>query len=58
MANEMPRNDILQNGMFFEMYIFDPQTNFTEEDLYEILRHVDITFNKEVEGPCPQHQDG
>ena len=41
----------LIGGMFFEYYLFDPQTNFTEEDLAVLLKSYDVTFDSEESIP-------
>ena len=35
----------LVGGMFFEYYLFDPLTNFTEEDLAMLVKFIDIEFD-------------
>lgn len=35
----------LIGGMFFEYYLFDPLTNFTEEDLAVLLKFFDVELN-------------
>jgi hypothetical protein len=35
----------LVGGMFFEYYLFDPLTNFTEEDLAGLLKFFDVELN-------------
>lgn len=48
----------MAHGMFFEVYMFDPLTNFTEEDLYQVLQFFDCKLNADVEPPCPRNFDG
>ncbi len=35
-------------GMFFEYYMFDPLTNFTQEDLVVIARFIDVAFDLDL----------
>ncbi len=35
----------LVGGMFFEYYLFDPLTNFTEQDLATLLKFFDVELN-------------
>ena len=48
----------MQDGMFFEYYVFEPRTNFTEKDLYFIVQFIDITFDDGNEPPHPEHFNG
>ncbi len=49
------RNDVLEKGMFFEVYFFEPLTNFTEADLHHVLQFFDITLDEGFESPHPRH---
>ena len=44
-------------GMFFEYYVFEPQTNFHEEDIVHIARFIDILYHEETPIPegCERH---
>lgn len=48
----------MENGMFFEHYVFDPISSYTEEDLYHIIQFFNIEFDENVEPPHPRHFDG
>ena len=43
--------------MFFEYYVFDPLSNYTEEDLFHIAKYFNIVFDENVETPHPRHFD-
>lgn len=45
----------MENGMFFEHYVFDPISNYTEEDLYHIVKFFNIVFDEGNEPPHTQH---
>ena len=47
----------LEGGMFFEIYFFNPLTNFTEADLPAILKFYDMTLNEGTECSHPRHFD-
>jgi hypothetical protein len=48
----------MENGMFFEHYVFDPLSNYTEEDLHHIVRFFNIVFDDNNEPPHPRHFEG
>ena len=48
----------MENGMFFEHYVFDPVSNYSEEDLFHVVKFFNIEFNEGVETPHPRHFDG
>jgi len=48
----------MENGMFFEHYVFDPISNYTEKDLLHIVKFFNITFDEGVNPPHPHHFDG
>ena len=48
----------MEHGMFFEHYVFDPISNYTEEDLYHIVKFFNIEFEDDVEPPHTRHFDG
>jgi hypothetical protein len=48
----------MEHGMFFEHYVFDPISNFTEADLYHVVKLFNIKFDDKVEPPHQQHFDG
>lgn len=48
----------MEHGMFFEHYVFDPISNYTEEDAYHIIKFFNIEFDEGVEPPHPRHFDG
>jgi len=50
----------LIGGMFFEYYLFDPLTNFTEEDLAILVKVFDVVLNSEDQIPenVQRHFDG
>ena len=57
----MPRQSEIpgmEQGMFFECYVFSPLSNFTEEDLYFVLQHFDCSFEEGNEPPHPKHFNG
>ena len=45
----------MEHGMFFEHYVFDPLSNYTEEDLIHIVKFFNIEFDENVEPPHPRH---
>jgi len=49
-----------ESGMFFEYYVFEPRSNFKEEDLHHVLRYFDIKFEDESLIPVNvrQHFEG
>lgn len=51
---------IHESGMFFEYYVFEPRTNFKEEDIHHVLQFFDITFEDEQRIPktAKKHFDG
>ncbi len=51
MADETTEPAGLLGGMFFEYYLFDPLTNFTEEDLAPLLNFFDVELNSEDKIP-------
>jgi hypothetical protein len=48
----------MEHNMFFEHYVFDPRSNFTEQDVYQIIQFFNIVFDDDVEPPHPKHFDG
>ena len=48
----------MENRMFFEHYVFDPISNYTEEDLHHIAKFFNIAFNDDAEPPHSRHFDG
>lgn len=48
----------MDHGMFFEHYVFDPISNYSEEDLYYIVQFIRIEFDEGTEPPHPRHFDG
>jgi len=48
----------MENGMFFEHYVFDPISNYTEADLHHIIKFFIIEFDEGAEPPHPRHFDG
>lgn len=48
----------MEHGMFFEYYVFDPISNYTEADLFHIAKFFNIKFDDDVEAPHPRHFDG
>ena len=47
----------MENGMFFEHYVFDPISNYTENDLIDIVRFFNIVFDDGNTPPHSQHFD-
>lgn len=49
-----------ESGMFFEYYVFEPRTNFKEEDIHHVLQFFDITFEDQSSIPknTRKHFDG
>lgn len=58
MAKQSDIPGLDQTGMFFEHYEFDPISTFIEEDLVEIVKFIDITFNDGNVPPHPEHFTG
>ncbi len=48
----------MQEGMFFEYYVFEPRSNFKEKDLHQIVQHFDCIFAEGNEPPHPKHFNG
>ena len=47
----------MEHGMFFEHYVFDPISNYSEADLFHIVKFFNIEFNEDEEPPHPRHFD-
>jgi hypothetical protein len=45
----------MEHGMFFEQYVFDPVSNYTEEDLIHIVKFFNIVFEDGNAPPHPRH---
>ncbi len=50
----------MENGMFFEHYVFDPISNYTENDLHHIVKFFNIAYDEDndKDPPHPRHFDG
>ncbi len=48
----------MEHGMFFEHYVFDPISNYSEADLFHIVKFFNIKFDEDVEAPHLRHFDG